>query len=345
MNEETKITIRTYIEKNHDLLEVLAIFVALTIFFQSLNIRPFSVGLSFLSLTAVGILWLEVWETFPNKRGDMRLTLFENVIFLGGLGFIAYWLLEFNDIFGEQGLTIILGLTGTLILLTFISWALKRANLFNRLFQAEPGGKVWLRYIFAAFLFIVCFIISGYVATGAVPPIESFIENNIPIAPNVTYLLRQNSSSSYTFAVENLGDIEIQNLTVAHDSFIYDKQQNQWMGVAGQETSPFQGIGLNWITQAKLEKGEIAQGQFDTSARGNGWISFDVFDITYERSYDSRAYNAQAIFLIDQDKFYTWSEAQGMSIYATATKELPQQISTYANFPIFNTKASSGNDQ
>ncbi len=141
-------TLGQFIEDNHKVLSMLGIFTGLSVFSSNLVLKPLGGFLSFLFLTLTLLIWLEVWQRFPSKSGSARLSLFENVLAVTILLVFFYWLVEFRRIAPSEGLTMII----TLVTLWVVSSILKRFNVFNRLFHAQPGKLKWLRSIFGIIL-------------------------------------------------------------------------------------------------------------------------------------------------------------------------------------------------
>lgn len=342
MEKTSKITLRSYIEDNHELLEVLAVFIALAIFFQNTNIIQFGIFLSLLALTGAMVVLFELFRTIPDGDGQFLMILFGGILSIIVFVFTFYWFVSINDALGAVGINDLF-----ILILLMIIFALEKHFHFLKYIKTKIQSKIkWLLTISIISLFGVA-LISGlsllFINKGS-PLIEGYITSHFRTDPNIIYLLRENSTSSFSFAVNNIGQIPIKNLSVDHVSFIYVQLLSAFLGVTGQSQNNFQPVGFNWLTSDTLNGGQIAQAQFPAPTEGNALMSAEVFYISYERSYDSKPYSAQAIYFINQGQMYTLSQAKQNNDFATATRELPQAINSYRNFPIGSTLESTGND-
>lgn len=170
-SQDKEVTLAAFIEDNYRLLSALGIFVALTLFASNLPLKSIGYSLSFLFVSATVLIMLELWERFPSKSGTSRLFWFENVLFLSALLVVAYWFLEFRAMWHQYLIVPILG-----ILLWLSSAAIKRFDVFNRLFRTEPGGRKILRYFFGFALVAVVIVVSWILAEFITPPINVFLD-------------------------------------------------------------------------------------------------------------------------------------------------------------------------
>jgi len=136
IKEPIRVSLSGFIEENHKLLSTIGIFTALTVFSFNLKLSLFGYGLSFLFLAMTVLLWLELISKFPPK-GSGILGWFESILGIAVLGLIAYWFVDYGPVWN-----IIMPLFIQLLLLGIISFLIKKFNVFNRLFQAEPGFKI-----------------------------------------------------------------------------------------------------------------------------------------------------------------------------------------------------------
>lgn len=152
-----KVTLYSFMEENHKVITVIGVFTALTVFTANLTLRPMALILSFLFMTLTIILWLELLGRFPSKGGGWRMYWFENILSFAAFSLLAYWLLAFRAIWKTMLVVLVFGLV-----LHSLSAAMKRFNVFNRIFHAMPGRKRSLRYV----VWLVIMIVSGVVAFG-----------------------------------------------------------------------------------------------------------------------------------------------------------------------------------
>lgn len=166
MNDR-KHTLREYINQNEKLLTVLGVFIALTVFFSGLEIKIFAAILSLTSLTCAVLIWLELWATFPSESGTGTLTWFENVLSIGTLALIVFWVYEIYNLY-----------PGAIVfLLTFtIMWPmsvlLKKWDVFNRCFNSKEGDKKYLRYLVGWSIILIIYVASFYAASFVSPYVE-----------------------------------------------------------------------------------------------------------------------------------------------------------------------------
>ncbi len=94
---DTKISLKKFIEENHILLSALAVFAALSAFLSRLTINWLNGVLSFVFIGGLIIIFFEIRSRFPkDNEMSLRLFLFRYVIVLGLGGVLLYWLLAFR---------------------------------------------------------------------------------------------------------------------------------------------------------------------------------------------------------------------------------------------------------
>jgi hypothetical protein len=167
-----QVTLTEFVEQNHRLITVLGVFTALTMFSSNLPLKPFAYVLSFMFMTLTVLLWLELWGKYPSSPGNWTLTWFENILFLAVLAFIAYWLIAFRDIWDKFLAILLFGL-----ILAAFSWLLKKYNIFNRLFRAQPGKLKPLRYLFGIAIGLTVLYLSLQLAYVIAPPINRVLDS------------------------------------------------------------------------------------------------------------------------------------------------------------------------
>jgi len=170
-SQDEKLTLSAFIDDNYRLLSALGIFSALTLFASNFPLKAIGYALSFLFLFATVLILLEVWERFPSKMGATRLFWFENALFLSGLVLVGYWFLEFRGVWQH-----LLFVPIASVLMRLFSTIIKRFDLFNILFRAEPGARKTLRYIFGIALWAVLIVASVAIANLLSGPINAFLD-------------------------------------------------------------------------------------------------------------------------------------------------------------------------
>jgi hypothetical protein len=182
--ESGQVTLAAFIKDNHDLMEVLGVLVALTVFASNLPLKPIGYGLSFMFLTMAVLIWLELWGRFPSGSGTALLFWFENVLSLTILGIVVYWLLDYRNLWHQFLFLLIFLIIGGLF-----SSFMKRFNVFNRLFRAKPRQRKALRYILGIVVLLVMLSMSFYLAHIVAPSLNVVLDT-------VYQELRQNSYST-----------------------------------------------------------------------------------------------------------------------------------------------------
>jgi hypothetical protein len=174
-------TLTSFIEENHRLLTVLGVFTALTIFASNLPVKPLGGMISFLFMTLTIILWFELWARFPSKRGEWRIVWFESILGITILILVIYWLLDYRVIWNQMLATLIF-----IVILTPLSWVIKKFNIFNRLFKTQPGKLRILRYILGIIILLGAVSLSLYIASLLAGPINTSL-NNLVGTPTSTF--------------------------------------------------------------------------------------------------------------------------------------------------------------
>ena len=175
--EPNQLGIKEFVEDNHKLLSTLGIFLAITIFSTNIDLKSFSPWLSFLSLSCVILLWIELWTKFPKNGGSLRLSLFENAISFLSMLTIIYWVVKVKSLF--QSVTILIAF----IVMGIISSVLKRRDIFNRLFYAERGSKKILRISIGIALIVFVLYLSFLISSFISPLIDAMLDGlkNAPV--------------------------------------------------------------------------------------------------------------------------------------------------------------------
>ena len=163
-----EITIADFIEKNHKLLSVFAIFAALTIFSNNISVEWASSLLSVLFLTAMILIWFELLGTFPSmKPGTLSLAWFEDILSGIFLVIIIYWVIIINVTL-PYILTIIIAMG---VFYLFSAIIVKR---FIRSFLEKKSKK--FRYFFYIAILLLVYSLSFYLAILLTPFIRIFLE-------------------------------------------------------------------------------------------------------------------------------------------------------------------------
>jgi len=140
-----KVSLSDFIEANHKLLSALGIFTALSVFAMNLPNKACGYILSFVFMWITILMWFELFGRFPAKGASERLGMFEGLISISILLVVVAWVMLFSSIW-EEVISLPIFVTILFLFLYFLSKAVKRFDLFNRIFKTHAGGKVWLRY-------------------------------------------------------------------------------------------------------------------------------------------------------------------------------------------------------
>jgi len=156
-------TLKQFIDSNHNLLSALAIMAAVLAFISSMSIKWIGVALSFLLVGGMIFIWLELKQQMPEKK-HWRLFLFHYVILWGLVAFILYWLLEYlvfwNEFIGVPIFFLVLfWFANTFGVLRQFEWAKnlfgidRKKNGWQKLLKVVyVGGILWISLMFTAML-------------------------------------------------------------------------------------------------------------------------------------------------------------------------------------------------
>lgn len=170
--DQEKITLSSFVENNNTLINSLGVFTALIIFASSLPLKSIGLALSFLFLIIVLLLWFELWERFPAGSTTWRLIVFENILSLTVLILVVHWLLDYRGIWSKYLFILIFAL-----ILTPISYTLKKYDVFNVLFDTKPGRSKVIRYALGVIVIGSVFIVSTILAKLLANPFNRFLDN------------------------------------------------------------------------------------------------------------------------------------------------------------------------
>jgi len=157
-------TLVSFVDEKKNLISVVGIFAALTIFAKGVMIGSPGEFVSFLFLTSFVLLWLELWSSFPSGPSSTRLALFENSIIATGIVIIWYWAARLKE-YSPESLVFIISISIASPIIAFLSKKIKKYNFFNNIFNAKKNEKTFLRFVVGLFIFLAVFI-----------PIESGID-------------------------------------------------------------------------------------------------------------------------------------------------------------------------
>lgn len=158
-NEDEKITLRSFLIKEHKLITSLGVFITLTIFTKSFLTGNFSTFVTLLFLFLAFLIFFELWEQFPKNNGSTKLSLFEAYLSIGSLLVLLFWLLELKELeIGGHLIVITLFLYGPIMTL-LSNQIIKRFNIFNRIFNTKNNEKKIIRYAFGYITIVLSFVV------------------------------------------------------------------------------------------------------------------------------------------------------------------------------------------
>lgn len=174
-SEVKEITLKEFIEQNHYLLSSMAVFIAIASFVKGLPILWLANSLFFLSIAGVVVVWFELHSQFP-KKAEIRLFAFKQILSLGLIGFIFYWLLAFPafwNIFLFVPLTLVLTAMFIKLLNQFFSFQFVR-----KIFGQKGKRNGWQKLLVAAYNFGIFVAVNWilYICINASPGFNYLLE-------------------------------------------------------------------------------------------------------------------------------------------------------------------------
>jgi len=160
-----------FIAKYSHLFSALGIFTALTVFALNLPLKSVGSFLSGLFLTMTILIWLELWSKFPGEGGHWRLVHFENLITFAIMTLVFYWLVVYVRVWGQMLFLLI-----WLILMALVAAAVRKWNLFNRIFGTSPGEMKWLRYTLGSVIALVLLVGTLFLASQIHPKTKQVLD-------------------------------------------------------------------------------------------------------------------------------------------------------------------------
>ena len=95
--EEKEVSLKEFIEENHILLSMVAVFATIIALINNLQIQWVSKSLSFIFIIGMVVVWHELYAQLPKKMSP-KLLLFRYVLLWGLWGLVFYWFLEFRGV-------------------------------------------------------------------------------------------------------------------------------------------------------------------------------------------------------------------------------------------------------
>lgn len=158
-NNVKKITLRDFLLQERNLISSLGVFIALTIFSQSFIEGVSGTLLSLLFLLLALLIFFELWEQFPKKKGTTKLSLFESYLSIGSILIFLFWLSQLKKIDEDLPIFVITLLLYGPTMAFFSENVIKRFNVFNRIFNTQENEKKIVRYFFGYVAMIAIFFL------------------------------------------------------------------------------------------------------------------------------------------------------------------------------------------
>jgi hypothetical protein len=97
-NAKPTLTLSELLADNEKLIEVIGVFTAVSVFVGQLGIRVFAYALSFLFMTLVVILCIELRNKFPSETDSVKVMLFKGVLTSAILLLLFDFFVDYRDI-------------------------------------------------------------------------------------------------------------------------------------------------------------------------------------------------------------------------------------------------------
>ncbi|SMD44803.1 hypothetical protein SAMN00777080_3437 [Aquiflexum balticum DSM 16537] len=170
--EEGSKDLASFIDENSKLISVLGVFTALTVFSFNLQIKFVGNLLSFVFLTLVILVWVEIWSRFPKKSSSWRLNLFENILSYSILLIVFYWIIFYRDIW-EAILVYVLWI----LIMSVTGHLISYFKLFQRILGLKVSKYKIVRIFIGLIIILPVFFLSFKLAGIIADPLNNLINN------------------------------------------------------------------------------------------------------------------------------------------------------------------------
>lgn len=148
--------------------------------------------------------------------------------------------------------------------------------------------------------------------------------------PKLEYYIRSNDIDKFTFAIKNIGDVGVKNLSVTYREKIYmfSKDFEGFIGTGFDRKSKFNQPGENWISNESIPpKGLPFEKEFSPPVEGDEYVAVEIMDVYYQRENDLKQYPPiRKIFLSQNNKIYKENEARSIPKFSKILDKLPSVI-------------------
>lgn len=91
-------TLSELLENNQKLIEVIGVFTAISLFTGQLGIRFFAYIITFLFMTLVLVLCVELWTRIPSQSDSLKVMMFKDILTLAVLSLALDFFVDYRDI-------------------------------------------------------------------------------------------------------------------------------------------------------------------------------------------------------------------------------------------------------
>jgi cell division protein FtsW (lipid II flippase) len=170
------LSLREFIELNHNLLSALGIFMALTVFAANIPYEFLRTGLSFVFLAVSVILWIETFfnynPTLSRRKYSLLMRWFNVLMEIATFLLILYWLVAYSIVW-----KIMLPVVIFAILIALSSLILDRLSYFKKLhYPIDSKHKLKKQFLWWV-LFFASLFLCLYVAIIISPTLYKFIDD------------------------------------------------------------------------------------------------------------------------------------------------------------------------
>jgi len=121
-----------FLEENHNLVTVLGVFTALTVFAGSIPLPSFRNILSFFFMSLAILVWIELWRKFPKGNYTWRLYWFRNILTFSIISLVSYWFIGYSEMW--KGYLLMALSSISLAVFGFLN---RKFHVYERLYDAQ----------------------------------------------------------------------------------------------------------------------------------------------------------------------------------------------------------------
>lgn len=145
-------TLSELLENNQKLVEVIGVFTAISLFTGQLGIRFFAYIVTFLFMTLVLVLCVELWARIPSQSDSMKVMMFKDILTLAVLSLVLDFFVDYRDIWRHFLILPIFAAIFGAVFFAFVVPAVRRSSLRKN--KRLLGLVAWLTVIGLGYLSI-----------------------------------------------------------------------------------------------------------------------------------------------------------------------------------------------